>query len=140
MALIPGRVVDLGDNGVERPVGIEAEIEGNGVEAQAPLAQVRQNEDATSRAAAGHLGNALDNGLAQTAIKRSQKVGAPEADQVASFDRPQAAAAEDRLDLIDIEQGVAGAIDEAMRPGRMPPMPDPTGGDRAIHASSRCRQ
>lgn len=133
MTLVPGRVVDFGDDGMQLfAIGLEAIIEGHRIEAVAEVAQVGQHADGAVRRGAGFLLHQSNYGLLQRAGRVAQIIFAPEPGQIAFAARPETGVLKKLRQFIQIEVHHEAAIAERMRQRQKAAVAHAAGVDGAV--------
>jgi hypothetical protein len=103
-SLAPGRVRDLGDDAVERAPRVEQEEERDGVEADAVVARVRQQEDRPRRTSAEANLDPLTGALREVALAAREVVAVAKACRCGAARRPERDPIEQPRQLAQVQQ------------------------------------
>lgn len=131
VALLPGRVGDLGNDPAQAVVTIEAVVEADRIEHMAEVAQMREQADRTVRALAGVGLHAIAHCFIQWNSWVAEIIAATELRQVGAPYRPQPTLRKHPIQFGQIQIHQKQLVAEIQRFWRKPAVPHPTGIDRA---------
>ncbi|KAG1605782.1 hypothetical protein G6F46_013478 [Rhizopus delemar] len=123
MPFLPRGVGDLGHDAVQgASIGLVAVIEADRIEHMPGKAQVGKKAHRAGRPEAEGGRGVVADCIGQWPRGITEVVAAAEFGQVAPIDRPQPAASEHRIELVQVEQQLRDRVTERMRVRVMPPV------------------
>ncbi len=141
VALFPGRIGDLGDDGFQAlAIGGIAVEQADRVEAETEIARMRQQADRAGGALTALSRHFIAHAIRQRLRRVAEMVGAPPPGQVGTPGRPQPAAGEHLIEFVQIQPEQKQAVTEGVRARCQATMPDPADVERALHAQATSRR
>ena len=136
MALLPGRVGDLRDEGLDASIGgVEHVIEADRVEAMAEVAQMGQHPDRARRSLAGCLPNPFAHRFVERHAGIAEVIRASHPRERGPPCRPQPEPVEHMLELGEVQIHHEQPVPERMRPRLAPVVRDDAFVKAALHFS-----